>query len=68
MLKEFVRLVREGGIVAATVHEEIWHTGGFKAEIESLKAQKSVEVVRESRFGIIEDQDAGAIMLVMKRF
>ncbi|KAL4781369.1 S-adenosyl-L-methionine-dependent methyltransferase [Aspergillus varians] len=44
-LREFVRLVKQGGIVVATVLQEIWLSGGYKAEVEKLEAEGLAKVV-----------------------
>ncbi|KAE8372455.1 S-adenosyl-L-methionine-dependent methyltransferase [Aspergillus bertholletiae] len=38
-LREFVRITRTNGIVAATMLEEVWVPGGFQAEVEVLAAE-----------------------------
>ncbi|KAL4865536.1 hypothetical protein BDV12DRAFT_174504 [Aspergillus spectabilis] len=44
-LREFVRLVKAGGIIVATVLQEIWLSGGYKAEVEKLEAEGLARVV-----------------------
>ena len=39
-LREFVRITRRKGIVIATILEEVWISGGFKAEVKRLKVEK----------------------------
>ncbi|RYO78263.1 hypothetical protein DL764_010132 [Monosporascus ibericus] len=43
-LREFVRLVRKNGIVVATILEDIWLSGGFKAEVERLETEGLIKV------------------------
>ncbi|RYP20941.1 hypothetical protein DL765_002478 [Monosporascus sp. GIB2] len=44
-LREFARLVKKNGIVVATILEDIWLSGGFKAEVERLETEGLVKVV-----------------------
>lgn len=43
-LRELVRLARRGGVVVATVIEDLWQAGGFQAEVEKLAAEGLVKV------------------------
>lgn len=44
-LAEFVRAVRSGGYVVATVLDDIWEADGFRAEVDRLAAGELVEMV-----------------------
>ena len=44
-LWEFVRITKNGGIIAATVLDDIWTSGGYETEVEKLKEQSLVDVV-----------------------
>ncbi|RAL03193.1 class I SAM-dependent DNA methyltransferase [Aspergillus ibericus CBS 121593] len=44
-LREFVRVTKTHGIIVATILEDIWVSGGFKAEVELLEAERLVKVV-----------------------
>ncbi|GIZ37376.1 hypothetical protein CKM354_000082400 [Cercospora kikuchii] len=68
VLSEFVRVVKPaGGLVVATVHDEIWESGGYKAEVENLQSAGAVEVRGTDEFGIIEGQSKGGRMVVLRR-
>ena len=68
VLREFVRVVRgAGGLVVATVHEEIWESGGYKAIVEQLGESGEVEVLSTDEFGIIEGESKGGRMVVLRR-
>lgn len=43
-LRELVRLARRGGLVVATVIEDLWQAGGFEAEVAALAADGLVRV------------------------
>lgn len=36
VLGEFVRVTAPGGLVVATVHSDVWESGGYRAEIDRL--------------------------------
>ncbi|KAI0099166.1 S-adenosyl-L-methionine-dependent methyltransferase [Nemania sp. FL0031] len=38
-LREFVRILKDNGHIIATILEEIWLPGGFKAEVDKLHAE-----------------------------
>lgn len=44
VLAEFVRVVRPSGYVVATVLDDIWEDGGFRAEVDRLAAGELVEM------------------------
>lgn len=44
-LREFVRLIKPGGIIVATILNEIWLSGGYKAEVGKLEAEGLARVV-----------------------
>lgn len=47
-LDELARILRPGGLLACTVHREIWHKGGFAAKFETLLARQAFnELLRE---------------------
>jgi predicted TPR repeat methyltransferase len=41
---EFVRLARPGGTIVATVLDDIWDSGGYRAEVDRLAQMAMVEV------------------------
>lgn len=43
-LREYVRVVKDDGVVLVTVLEDIWLSWGFKAEIQSMEAEGLVTV------------------------
>lgn len=62
-LGEFVRVVKRGGLVVATVLSEIWVSGGFEEVVEGL----SVEVLGREEFGVRKGEKGGARMLVLRK-
>ncbi|KAI0534845.1 S-adenosyl-L-methionine-dependent methyltransferase [Xylaria digitata] len=65
-LREFVRVLRDGGHIVATILEEIWLLGGFEAEIDKLQAEGLVEVVSTELKDYLKGQDK-AYVLVLKK-
>ncbi|KAL3456161.1 S-adenosyl-L-methionine-dependent methyltransferase [Aspergillus heterothallicus] len=44
-LREFLRVLKQGGIIVATILHEIWISGGYKAEVEKIEAEGLATVV-----------------------
>lgn len=44
-LAEFVRVIRPGGYLVATVLDDVWESGGYRAEVDRLCAGDVVEAV-----------------------
>jgi predicted TPR repeat methyltransferase len=55
-LVEFVRVVKQGGFVVATVLDAIWESGGYVAKVESLVKDGKVKLVSAE----LEDYRRGA--------
>ena len=66
-LRELVRVTRRNGIVVATILEEIWVPGGFKAEVESLKAENLVTTVSEELIDYVQGHGDKAVLIVLKK-
>lgn len=66
-LKEFVRITKRNGIVVATILEEIWLSGGFKAEVERLKAENLVTVVAEELIDYVKGHGDKAVLIVLEK-
>ncbi|TCK19834.1 class I SAM-dependent DNA methyltransferase [Pseudonocardia endophytica] len=45
VLGEFARVTKPGGVVVATVLDDIWEPGGYRAEVDRLAAGDVVEAV-----------------------
>ena len=45
VLAEFARVTRPGGWVVATVLDDVWESGGYRAEVDRLVAAGSVQLV-----------------------
>ena len=66
-LREFVRVTRRNGIVVATILEEIWVSGGFKVEVERLKAENLVTVVSEELIDYVRGHGDKAVLVVLEK-
>ncbi|KAJ8126694.1 hypothetical protein O1611_g6944 [Lasiodiplodia mahajangana] len=66
-LREFVRILKDDGHIIATVLEEIWLPGGFKAEVDKLQAEGLVEVVSTDLEHYLKGQDKAYVVVLQKR-
>ncbi|TGJ87379.1 hypothetical protein E0Z10_g1411 [Xylaria hypoxylon] len=66
-LREFVRVLRDDGHIVATILEEIWLPGGYKAEIDKLQAEGLVEVVSTKLEHYLKGQDRAYVLVLKKR-
>ncbi|KAK1765166.1 methyltransferase domain-containing protein [Phialemonium atrogriseum] len=55
-LDEFVRVVKGGGVIVATVLDSIWTEGGYEAKVQGLVTEGKVRLVNSQR----EDSRRGA--------
>ena len=44
-LEEVVRILKPGGILAITVHHDLWQSHGFEAKLKSLVSSNAIECV-----------------------
>ncbi|KAI9371758.1 S-adenosyl-L-methionine-dependent methyltransferase [Aspergillus egyptiacus] len=66
-LSEFVRITRRHGIVAASILEEIWVSGGFKAEVERLEAEGRVTVVTQELIDYVKGHGDRAVLVILQK-
>ncbi|TEY42660.1 hypothetical protein BOTCAL_0387g00150 [Botryotinia calthae] len=66
-LREFVRITKRKGIVIATVLEEIWVTGGFKAEVDRLRVENLVTVVAQELMDYVKGHGDKAVLIVLEK-
>jgi predicted TPR repeat methyltransferase len=66
-LREFVRITRRNGFVVATILEEMWVSGGFKAEVDRLKAERLVAVVSEELIDYVKGHGDKAVLLILQK-
>ena len=67
VLPEFVRLVKPGGCVVATVRGDIWETGGYKKEIEMLEREGKVQILSANSEDSLRGANIKMRLPVLKR-
>ncbi|MFC5065286.1 class I SAM-dependent DNA methyltransferase [Actinomycetospora atypica] len=63
---EFVRLTRPGGSIVATVLDDIWDAGGYRAEVDRLEQMAMVEVVSTDVVDYRRSADVHARMVALR--
>ncbi|MDL5154329.1 class I SAM-dependent DNA methyltransferase [Actinomycetospora termitidis] len=63
---EFVRLTRPGGTIVATVLDDIWDSGGYRAEVDRLAQMAMVEIVSTDLVDYRRGADVSARMVVLR--
>ena len=66
-LREFVRVSKDNAIIAATALGDIWASGGFKAEVEKLKAEGLVTVVSEELIDYVRGHGEKAVLFILEK-
>ncbi|KAM3064945.1 hypothetical protein ACMFMF_011561 [Clarireedia jacksonii] len=66
-LREFARVTTENGLIIATILDEIWQSGGYKAEVEKLEREGLVEVVSVESKDYREGRDQASVIILRKR-
>ncbi|RMZ70923.1 Methyltransferase type 11 [Pyrenophora seminiperda CCB06] len=66
-LRELVRITKKNGTIVATILEEIWIPGGFKAEVEKLEAEGLVTVDVQDYIDYVKGHGDKAMMIVLKK-
>ena len=67
VLEEFARVVKKGGVVVATVLDDIWESGGFKAEVERLRSVGMIQIERSDVVGVRASSSSGGRLLVLRK-
>jgi predicted TPR repeat methyltransferase len=63
---EFVRLTRPGGTVVATVLDDIWDSGGYRAEVDRLAQMAMVEIASTDVVDYRKAAQVDARMVVLR--
>jgi len=66
-LREFVRVAKKGGLIVATIIDELWVSGGFKAEVEKLEAEDLVKVVSMELEDYVKGRGDKATLVVLEK-
>lgn len=64
---EFARVTRTNGVIAATVLEDIWDSGGYRAEVDRLVEDDIVEVLESKLENYRRRGGVMARLLVLKK-
>jgi ubiquinone/menaquinone biosynthesis C-methylase UbiE len=67
VLDEFVRVVKKGGVVDATVLSTIWESHGFKDTVQELKKARKIEVLSDNEVGLTKDKSTGGILVLVRK-
>ncbi|KAF1829123.1 S-adenosyl-L-methionine-dependent methyltransferase [Decorospora gaudefroyi] len=65
-LGEFVRVVKDGGIVVATVLDSFWGEKGFEKEVERLEKEGKVEIVEKDIHDYRKEAGGGRVLILRK--
>lgn len=66
-LREFVRVSKNGGIVVATILEQIWVSGGFQKEVRKMKEERIVNVRSDGLIDYVKGHGDKAVLLVLEK-
>jgi predicted TPR repeat methyltransferase len=65
-LQEFLRIVKTGGILVATVLETHWEDKDFEAEVQKLAREGNAEFVEKDLHSYRKDSGGGRILILLK--
>ena len=66
-LGEIARVLRPGGVLACSIHQEIWETEGFRAAFDDLEKRGMMARVELARDVLFKDQDPVGLYAVYRR-
>jgi SAM-dependent methyltransferase len=66
-LDELLRLVRTGGVMALTVHREVWQAAGFEEKVKGLEESRFIEIEDIRHQPYFEGADAEGMYLLLRR-
>ncbi|EOA82919.1 hypothetical protein ACJQWK_04315 [Exserohilum turcicum] len=68
-LGQLARIAKKGGIIVCTVVDEVWVSGGYKAEVDRLASEGVLQVLSADNVDYWRgtDRTRKSIMVVMKR-
>lgn len=66
-LQELVRVVKTNGLVVSTIVDDIWVSGGYKAEVERLGAVGAVDILSAVNVDYRRGTAMRARMVILKR-
>ena len=66
-LREFVRLTKSGGIIIATILDEVWLPGGYEAEVKDLEADGLVSWISMELKDYVKGRGDKARFIVLEK-
>ncbi|KAI0515181.1 S-adenosyl-L-methionine-dependent methyltransferase [Xylaria bambusicola] len=66
-LRQFSRLLKDGGHIVATVLEELWLPGGFQEEVGKLAAEGLMDVISIELHPYLKGQDRAHVLILRKK-
>ena len=66
-LQELVRVAKKDGLVVSTIVDDVWVSGGYKAEVERLSAVGAVDVLSTVNVDYRRGTGVKARMVILKR-
>jgi ubiquinone/menaquinone biosynthesis C-methylase UbiE len=67
-LGEIFRILRPGGLLACTVHFDLWHNKGFDSVFASLMSQKKIKSIALREGPYFDNQDAEGWFCVYQKY
>lgn len=66
-LDELVRVVKQGGVISATVLDSFWDEGGFEDVVEKMGREGKVEVLGKDSVAYRKDAGGGRVLILRKK-
>lgn len=63
---EFVRVTKPGGLIVATILDNVWKSDGFHTQVDELKAEGRIDVLSSDLSENISTARVQAVVLVMR--
>jgi predicted TPR repeat methyltransferase len=65
-LAEFIRVVKTGGVIVATVLDSHWEEKGFEAVVQRLAQEGLIDVVEKESHAYRKDDGSGVVLILKK--
>ncbi|MEE3327681.1 MAG: class I SAM-dependent methyltransferase [Myxococcota bacterium] len=66
-LDEILRLIRHGGVLACTIHREVWQRAGFEEKLERLEEQSVIAIDDIRHQPYFEGREPEGMYLLLRR-
>ena len=67
VLKEFARVAAGGGVIVATIHDDIFEKGGYKNTVEELQTTGVMRVISTDGFDMFRNANERGRLVVLKK-